>query len=392
MVFVGDMGHPQRCTYIAIGDATNLAARLMTQAVPGEILAGARLAETCAGRFESTALEPFFVKGKKETVHAFSIGRVVDDDRAAVDDSDDPLPAMLGRDDELAQLLRVVGGGGIVDLVAEAGSGKTRLWHEARRVDPSRRWLVMNAEPHEVDSPFLPIRRLIRTAAGIGSRDDATSAGRTLAAFVERVAPSLVPWIPLVADLIGATVATADEVEALDPAFRAERLTAVTAELIVAFAGDDSVILVEDSHWIDEASRGLLDLLCRMPDRRAAMVLTRRPDGWVPASATTIELEPIDDEAAEQLLLSELPASAASDATLTRLRSSASGNPLYLIELARAVARSATQSGTARTRARPRSRAMPIRRRSNASSRRASINSRCPAASSSATRRCSARR
>ena len=44
VVFVGDMGHPQRCTYIVMGDATNLAARLMARAQPGEILAGERLA------------------------------------------------------------------------------------------------------------------------------------------------------------------------------------------------------------------------------------------------------------------------------------------------------------------------------------------------------------
>jgi tetratricopeptide (TPR) repeat protein len=46
-------------------------------------------------------------------------------------------------------------------------------------------------------------------------------------------------------------------------------------------------------------------------------------------------------------LLRELPASAASDATLSRLRASAAGNPLYLIELARSVASTTTQSGEA---------------------------------------------
>ena len=47
---------------------------------------------------------------------------------------------------------------------------------------------------------------------------------------------------------------------------------------------------------------------------------------------------PISDDAADQLLLDNLPATAASDATLTRLRSSAGGSPFYLIELARSVA------------------------------------------------------
>ena len=36
VVFVGDTGHPRRCTFIVMGDATNLAARLMARAQPGE--------------------------------------------------------------------------------------------------------------------------------------------------------------------------------------------------------------------------------------------------------------------------------------------------------------------------------------------------------------------
>ena len=75
VVFVGDMGHPQRCTYIVMGDTTNLAARLMVHAQPGEIIAGERLHESCAGTFDVTALEPMTVKGKKQPVQAYVIER-----------------------------------------------------------------------------------------------------------------------------------------------------------------------------------------------------------------------------------------------------------------------------------------------------------------------------
>ena len=74
--------------------------------------------------------------------------------------------------------------------------------------------------------------------------------------------------------------------------------------------------------------------------------MTRRPGGWCPPPTTTIELTPIDDRFAEELLLRELPARAASDAVLSRLRSAAAGNPLYLIELARSVASGASASTT----------------------------------------------
>ena len=346
VVFVGDMGHPQRCTYIVMGDATNLAARLMAKAATGQIIAGERLFNTCPDKFEWTPLEPFLVKGKRAPVQAFVVDRVAVES-AAAQHTDGAVPPMVGRDHELAELLGVIATGGVVELVGEAGSGKTRLWQEARRSEPERKWYVMRAEPHEIGSPYLPFRRLIRNAAGIESRADAAVAGASITTFVEGVAPTLAPWLPLIADVIGAEVATTDEVEALDPTFRSDRLRVSVAELIVALAEPGAVIAFEDLHWIDEASRALLEVLIGMRADQLSLVLTRRPEGWSPSTVTTIELTAIDSEFADELLLRELPASAASDATLARLRDSAAGNPLYLIELARSVATSATQSNGA---------------------------------------------
>jgi class 3 adenylate cyclase/tetratricopeptide (TPR) repeat protein len=346
VVFVGDMGHPQRCTFIVMGDATNLAARLMARAAPGEIIAGERLFETCPDRFESTPLEPFLVKGKRAPVRAFLIGQVHEID-ASLDGSADAASAMVGRDVELEQLRAVINADGIADIVAEAGSGKTRLWHQARTLDTERRWLVTRAEPHEGGSPYLPFRRLIRTLAGIGPRDDGPTSGRLISAYVEHWAPGVAPWLPLIADVIGADVAATAEVDALDPSFRGDRLRSAVADLLLAVAGYDTVIVFEDVHWIDDASRAVLEVLVRVLAGHTAMVLTRRPGGWCPSSVTTIELAPITGEFADQLLLRELPARAASDATLSRLRTAAAGNPLYLLELARSVATAESPSTAA---------------------------------------------
>lgn len=336
VVFVGDMGHPDRCTYIVMGDATNLAARLMVKAEPGQIIAGEHLVGACAGRFHTTALEPFSVKGKQLPVQAYLVG-AISDDAEHVDTTTEP--DMVGRDRELAALLAAIEGGDVIEILGEAGVGKTRLWHEARRLLGSRRWFVTRAEPHESLAAYLPFRRLILHAVGIDHRANAADVGQALHEFVARSAPEIASWLPLIAEVVGAVVASTAEVEALDPAFRVERMQAAVADLLVAIARPSGVIVVEDAHWLDDGSRGLVDVVARVRPPPVAIVLTRRPGSAVGTSdATQIELTPIDDANAADLLLHELPPRLASDATLTRLKATAAGNPLYLIEMARAVA------------------------------------------------------
>ncbi len=137
VVFVGDMGHPERCTYIVMGDTTNLAARLMGRAEPGEILAGERLVAACRGRFEAVELEPFQVKGKRLPVRAARIGALTHTPFSHIDAASDA--PLVGRQHELALLLDAIRSGQTVEVVGDAGVGKSRLWHEARNRSPDTR-------------------------------------------------------------------------------------------------------------------------------------------------------------------------------------------------------------------------------------------------------------
>ena len=154
----------RRCTYVVIGDTTNVAARLTTKAGPGELVAGQRLVDAGGARFETAPFEPFTVKGRRGLVRACLVGALADEALGRPIDV-----GIVGRAAEQHDLLTALAAGGIVELVGEPGVGKTSLWQATRAATTGEReWVTMRAEPHEMTTPFAPIARLLRRSAGIG--------------------------------------------------------------------------------------------------------------------------------------------------------------------------------------------------------------------------------
>ncbi len=70
---VGPYGGSTRRTYGALGDDTNLAARLMTAAVPGEIVVSGRVHKEIAEQFSFEPRPPLPLKGKAEPLPVFAV-------------------------------------------------------------------------------------------------------------------------------------------------------------------------------------------------------------------------------------------------------------------------------------------------------------------------------
>jgi len=70
---VGNIGSQERLDYTAIGDTVNLAARLESNAKPGQILISKETYERVKERFQVTALDPIKVKGKENLVEIYQV-------------------------------------------------------------------------------------------------------------------------------------------------------------------------------------------------------------------------------------------------------------------------------------------------------------------------------
>ena len=341
-VFAGEVGGPLRRTYTILGDTAALAARLTARAEPGQILAEASVLDQSRTSFDAVELEPFHVKGRAEPVRAVVVGAVAGT-RAPGETS---RLELVGRERELAILGAALapvqaGFGSFVELVGDAGIGKSRLLEEVRARGVGMTILSSACEQYESSTPYFAFRSLLRSLVGAGLNGSAAANTSVLSARLEQIAPQLAPWVPLLALPLDIEVEPTREVEELQPAFRRARLHGVVATLLDALLPGQTMFLFEDVHWMDEASSELLRHLgTNLSTRSWFACVTRRPveGGFAPARCTppvpalTIRLDPLSPDAARRLA-AEAASRKLSPADLEAITERAGGNPLFLQEL-----------------------------------------------------------
>ena len=152
---------------VALGDTTNVAARLQSIAVPGTIVVGESTARRLAHRFVLESLGDVSVKGRSQPVTAWRLVRVQTGTQAPA-----PTP-LVGREPEVARLRvaleeLIEGRGQLLVLVGEAGIGKTRLLSEFRTIAGDRTfWLDGHCRAYGGAPLYWPFVEALRQWLGV---------------------------------------------------------------------------------------------------------------------------------------------------------------------------------------------------------------------------------
>ena len=333
-VFAGPVGAKVRRSYTVMGDTVNLAARMMAHAPAGTVLATDTILDTARAEFGRTALPPLRVKGKAEPIHASVVGSPHGPTHQG---EQTPL---VGREREWAQLLgawnaAAAGHGSVIELVGVPGIGKSRLVAELLR-EAEGSTFVAEGGVYAATSPYRALIPPLLQLAGIDPAAPEVDQGRLLTEYVEQHAPASVPWLPLLSIAFGVELPDTPETAELAPEFRRARLAEAFVELLEAVLPPRTLVLVEDSHWVDEASQQLVTKLARsVPTLGWVLLLTRRPDagGLVlpdDFAAEHITLEPLDASAAEELARLSTDETPLPTQTVAALIERSAGNPLFL--------------------------------------------------------------
>ena len=258
------------------------------------------------------------------------------------------LTPYAGRSRELRALAdqfaaAVQGDGGLAVVIGEAGSGKSRLLHEFRRAtdDTDARVVLGRCDAYGSTSPYMPFVQTLRALLGIASGRDVTDAD--VEAAVRAIDPSLDEFLPLLCALLSVP----SSAHPLPRHLQGEHLQAAMLEALAAAVTlharhEPTVILLEDWHWADEASRAALEQLVDIaPAYRLLIVVTCRPEGgpsWTAGERRTlVHLGPLAPEASAEVAMGALHASRIAPALAQQLHERTGGNPFFLEETCQAL-------------------------------------------------------
>jgi class 3 adenylate cyclase len=335
---------------VALGDATNVAARLQSNAAPGTIAVGESTAQRLAHNFVLESLGEIKVKGRERPVSVWRLVGVQTGTRAPA-----PTP-LVGRETEVGRLRVAVdeltqGRGQLLLLVGEAGIGKTRLLAELRTITGERAiWLDGQCHSYGGELLYWPFVEMLRSWLGVEDGEASVSVRTKLRAKLASL-PSLgsTEVMPQLGRLLSVPMEANGQLEQLSPEERAEDVRRAFAAWVEALSVQSPVILaVDDLHWADpstiELAKTLLDTLDRIP---LLLVTALRADLPSPGSrfrlhalehsahrVVELPLTPLSEDASRELVSMLMP-EGLDPFSRDQLVKRAEGNPLYLEELLR---------------------------------------------------------
>ena len=357
-VVVGRIGDDLRMDYTAQGHTVGLAQRMEALAEPGKALLAGATIEIVEGYFELHDLGEAQVKGVEHPVRIAELAGTgpmrtrLDRSRAR------GLSKFVGRDEEMARLesaleSAVAGNGQVIGVVADAGSGKSRLCHELAEKARSRGIAVRMSQgvPHGNAVPLEPILQFYREIFSLEEGDGDREARQKIAGLIAQTLPDAIESLPLFFDFMRVPDPARPAPE-LAPDERRRALLDLLRRLTVARSETAPAVLIfEDLHWIDPESAEVIEgLVDTAADTRTLMIVNFRPEfraDWTGRSHyQQIALRPLDGDAAAELLADWLGSDPSLEGLVELVVERTGGNPFFMEEVVQAEIESGALAGT----------------------------------------------
>ena len=343
-VVVASIGDDLRMDYTAIGDTTNLAARMESMAKPGMILVSKDTHRFVKDFFNFKPHEKVEVKGKSKPQETFELieARTVRTRLGAT--AARGLTQMVGRKNSMAALVGVYekfqsGSGQVVGIVGEPGVGKSRLLLEFRGMLDQDETIYLEGQcfHYGYSMAYLPILDILKSYFGIEEGDGEAIAKEKIGEKVMDLNGRLQGVIPPLQEVLSLRM-DEEDFQNLEPQQKRERTFEALRNLLIRVSKEKLlVIVVEDLHWIDRTSEEFLDYLIGwLANAPIMLILLYRPEydhPWGSKSYyTKIGLTQLGNASSTQLLEVLLADGEVAPEVMELILQRAAGNPLFIEE------------------------------------------------------------
>ncbi|CAN5182642.1 adenylate/guanylate cyclase domain-containing protein [soil metagenome] len=353
------VGDEIRTEYTAMGDTTNVAARLQSAALPGTVLISADTYHLVKQLFELRPRGSAMVKGKSAPIVTYEVlaPRAVPGKVRGLEGLTSPLVGRAAEFKRVNDKLNEVreGRGAFVAVIGEAGLGKSRLLaevSESAKSGPQVAWLEGRALSYGQAVTYYPWRQVIREA--IGAQDGEAPEVVREKLHRDAVCGAMPEGEPQYLEVILSVEsdATLEALTALEGDALVEHITRAARGYLRASASlMPTVIVLDDLHWADTASLDLLlGVAGLVEDLPLVITCLLRPDKDAPSWSaiervrsklsgpyTEILLEPLDAAHSKEplgnlLYIEDLP-----ESVRNLILDKAEGNPFFVEEVIRAL-------------------------------------------------------
>jgi len=354
---IGKHGDDLRMEYTAQGHTVGLAQRMEQLAPTDGIALSQHTQKHVDGFFAVRALGPLEVKGVREPVGVFvleSVGKL--QSRLEVARARG-LTRFVGRGAEMDVLETALararaGNGQVIGVVAEAGTGKSRLCYEfAERCRAAgMRVIEGRCAPYGKNVPLLPILQVFRHYYGITEQDSDESAREKIAGHLLQLDEGYREALPVLFEFFGVSDPDHPAPQS-DSELKQRQLFGVLRKL-VQHGAEDTVALIEDLHWIDGASAAWLEQWVEaVAGTRFVLLVNFRPEfeaTWVRKSYyQQLPLVPLSPQAVRHLLESLLGADPSTAGLADAIHARTGGNPFFTEEVVQTLIEAGKLEGSA---------------------------------------------